>query len=212
MTTLLPWTFRASNSVAAIPAAKLGREDAAPNDMALVKRAKHGDTEAFSELVRRHQHIIYNVAYRFMRDAALAEDMAQEAFLKAFRLLKGFRGDCSFSTWMYRVTCSVCLTELNRRKRRGEVELSPANMLEASVDPPEASDMPEHIRRCVQKLPDRYAAIITLYYLQGVSYEDIAQVMRIPMGTLKTWMFRARKQLKKIVEKEVFRHGYQETD
>ncbi len=212
MTTLLPWTFRASDAVAAIPAAKTGREDANRTDMALVKRAKHGDPEAFSELVRRHQHIIYNVAYRFMRDTALAEDMSQEAFLKAYRLLKGFRGDCSFSTWMYRVTCSVCLTELNRRKRRGEVELSPANTLDASIDPPDATDMPEHIRRCVQKLPDRYATIITLYYLQGISYEDIAQVMRIPMGTLKTWMFRARKQLRKIVEKEVFRNELAETD
>ena len=69
--------------------------------------------------------------------------------------------------------------------------------------PNEAIDMPEHIRRCVAMLPERYATIITLYYLQGVSYEDIAQTMNIPMGTLKTWMFRARKQLKKIVEREV---------
>ena len=93
-------------------------ETAALDDAGLVALAKSGEVEAFSELVRRHEQHVYNLAYRFMRDPSQAEDMAQEAFLKAFRLLKGFRGACSFSTWMYRVTCSVCLTELTRRRRR----------------------------------------------------------------------------------------------
>ena len=177
------------------------------NDLELVHQSQSGDPEAFSELVRRHQHVIYNVAYRFMRDGNLAEDMAQEAFLKAYRLLKGFRGDCSFSTWMYRVTCSVCLTELNRRKRRGEVELQPSHDALQAVEPPQNVDMPERIRRCVGKLPDRYAQVITLYYLKGISYEEIAQVMEVPMGTLKTWMFRARKQLRRVVEEELPQHA-----
>lgn len=173
------------------------------SDLELVNQSKSGDPEAFSELVRRHQHVVFNVSYRFMRDSALAEDMAQEAFLKAYRLLKGFRGDCAFSTWMYRVTCSVCLTELNRRKRRTEVENELQHEVATSEDPVENPDMPEMIRRCVKRLPDRYVQIITLYYLKGVSYEEIAQVMNIPMGTLKTWMFRARKQLRGVVEQEL---------
>ncbi|MBP8129191.1 MAG: RNA polymerase sigma factor [Candidatus Hydrogenedentes bacterium] len=177
------------------------------SDLDLVRRSKRGDREAFSELVRRHQNIVYNVAYRFMRDPALAEDMAQEAFIKAFRLLKGFRGECSFSTWMYRVTCSVCLTELSRRKKRGEVPLQPQHTGEAAVHPSHNFDLPELVRRCVTLLPDRYATIVTLYYLNGTSYEEIADTMSIPMGTLKTWMHRARKQLKKIVSKEVFRYA-----
>lgn len=173
------------------------------SDLELVRQTQSGDPEAFSELVRRHQHIVFNVSYRFMRNSAAAEDMAQEAFLKAYRLLKGFRGDCSFSTWMYRVTCSVCLTELNKRKRRGEVELLPKHVGQASDEPTYDHDLPEYIRACVSQLPDRYASIITLYYLKGVAYEDIAEAMNIPMGTLKTWMFRARKQLRSLVEKEV---------
>jgi RNA polymerase sigma-70 factor (ECF subfamily) len=173
------------------------------SDLELVAATKDGDSEAFSELVLRHQHMTYNVAYRYVRDSALAEDMTQEAFLKAFRLLHGFRGDCSFSTWLYRVTSSVCLTELGRRKRRGEVELQPSHTEDRAVHPPEAIDLPEHIRRCISKLSDRYATIVTLYYLHGVSYEEITQALNIPMGTLKTWMFRARKQLRKIVEKEL---------
>jgi len=193
-----------TQAVAIFPATSIRESEPELTDLELVRRTKSGGTEAFSELVRRHQHIVFNVAYRFMRDAVLAEDMSQEAFVKAYRLLKGFRGDCSFSTWMYRVTCSVCLTELNRRKRRNEVEFLPVHEGEAAVRPTDSLDIPEQIRRCVSKLSDRYAAIITLYYLQGISYEEIAHVMRIPMGTLKTWMFRARKQLRAIVEKDVF--------
>ncbi|MBI2431386.1 MAG: RNA polymerase sigma factor [Candidatus Hydrogenedentes bacterium] len=178
--------------------------EAAPlSDLELVARTKDGDSEAFSELVLRHQQMIYNVAFRYMRESALAEDMAQEAFLKGFRLLQGFRGDCSFSTWMYRVTCSVCLTELNRRKRRGEVPIQAWHTEDAQVAPPEGLDLPDHLRRCIAKLSDRYATIVTLYYLKGVSYEEITQALGIPMGTLKTWMFRARKQLRRIVEKEM---------
>lgn len=173
------------------------------SDLALVAQTRAGDIEAFSRLVKRHERVIYNLAFRFMRDNSLAQDMAQEAFLKAFRLLDGFRGDCSFSTWLYRVTCSVCLTELGRRKRRGEVELTPAHANEVATQPEEASDTPELIRRCVTRLPERYAMIVTLYYLQEVSYEEIAEIMNIPMGTLKTWMHRARHQLRKIVEKEM---------
>lgn len=179
------------------------------SDLALVQRTRAGEVEAFSELVLRHERIVFNLAFRFMRDNALAEDMTQESFLKAFRLLHGFRGDCSFSTWLYRVTCSVCLTELNRRKRRGEVELTPAHADDAAEEPSDSSDMPDLIRRCVTRLPERYATIVSMYYLQEVPYEEIAEAMRIPMGTLKTWMHRARLQLRKIVEKEMKTDGTQ---
>lgn len=172
-------------------------------DHELVAKAQEGDTACFDELVRRHQTVVYNLAWRYMRENAAAEDMAQEAFLKAFRMLHGFRGDCTFSTWMYRVTSSVCLTELNRRKRRGEVELTPAVESQLGVDAEVATDTPEAIRRCVALLPDHYAKIITLYYLNESSYEEIAEIMDIPLGTLKTWMHRARKQLREIVEREV---------
>lgn len=172
-------------------------------DEVLIAQAKAGDVESFSELVRRHERIVYNLAYRYMRETTAAEDMAQESFLKAFRLLEGFRGDSKFSTWMYRVTCSVCLTELSKRKRRNEVALQPHHRKQMAESPKvETSDLPELVRRCVDMLPDNYSTIITLYYLEGVSYDDIAEVMEIPLGTLKTWMHRARKQLKEIVKKE----------
>jgi len=173
------------------------------DDLALVKRTTSGDVEAFGELVRRHEQIVYNLAFRFVRDPDRAEDMAQEAFLKAFRLLDGFRGDCNFSTWLYRVTCSVCLTELRRLKRRREVALEPRHVARAAAERQGPSEEQELIRHCVSKLPERYAAIITLYYLRGIPYEEIAEIMEVPLGTLKTWMHRARRQLKQMVEKEL---------
>ena len=183
-----------------------GRKDASVgelSDLELVAQTKSGDTDAFSELVRRHQHVVYNLSYRYMRDVALAEDMAQEAFIKGYRLLHGFRGDCSFSTWMYRVTGSVCLTELSRRKRRGEVELQPSHNGTYNDTTAQDAEKAEMVRRCVGRLPDRYAKIVTLYYLNEMPYEEIAAIMEIPMGTLKTWMFRARKELRVIVEGEL---------
>ena len=191
-----------AQAVATIPLTRTKAHEAV-TDEELVQRAKDGHVESFSELVTRHQTVVYNLSYRFMRDGSLAEDMAQEAFLKGFRLLKGFRGDCRFSTWMYRVTCSVCLTELNRRRRRGEVALTEDESEHLTVAPERPRDHAEIIRACVQKLPERYAAIMTMYYLKEISYEEIAEVMQIPMGTLKTWMHRARKQLRTIVEREL---------
>lgn len=179
------------------------------SDVELVRRSQSGSREAFSELVRRHQHLVYNVAYRFMRDATLAEDMAQESFVKAYRLLKGFRGDCSFTTWLYRVTSTTCLTEISKRKRRKEVELTPESggVICSTEHKPADRDLKEQIRRCVTRLSDRYATIVTLYYLKGISYDEIAQIMDVPLGTLKTWMFRARKQLRYIIEKELLSNG-----
>jgi RNA polymerase sigma-70 factor, ECF subfamily len=193
-----------TSAATAIPPYVLAAETSGESaDLELVKRAKAGQVDAFSQLVRRHQRVVYNLAYRFMRDASLAEDMVQEAFLKAYRLLRGFRGDCGFSTWMYRVTCSVCLSELSRRKKRNEVAFSPAYEHLAGETDIQPTDIYEIIRRCVTKLPDRYATVVTLYYLNELSYDEIAEVMSIPVGTLKTWMHRARKQLREIVEKEL---------
>ncbi|MCX8064537.1 MAG: RNA polymerase sigma factor [Candidatus Hydrogenedentes bacterium] len=174
------------------------------SDVELVKKAQKGDLDAFSELVRKYQTIVYNLAYRFMRDKNLAEDMAQESFVKAYKHLSGFRGDCAFATWLYRVTCTVCITELNRRKRHNEFELQ-SNIPETGYEEKHSDkEIAEKIRECVKHLPPKYATVITLYYLNGMAYEEIAEVMDIPVGTLKTWMFRARKQLRRIVEREIF--------
>lgn len=197
-----------TDAVALWQTAKPVPNDEPLSDLALVVLAKKADADAFSQLVRRHQHFVFNLAYRFMRDPLAAEDMAQEAFLKAFRLLNGFRGDCAFSTWLYRVTISVCLSELERRKKRNEVEFQ-EHHASADASPPRSMDFDEteRIRACVTKLPQNYATVITLYYLDELPYEEIVQILRISKGTLKTWMHRARNELRGIVEKELNAHG-----
>jgi RNA polymerase sigma-70 factor (ECF subfamily) len=108
---------------------------------------------------------------------------------------------------MYRVTSSVCLTELARRGRRGEVSLDEAMPAAGGAKAGE-QELAEIVRHCVTKLPERYAAIVTMYYLQQAPYEEIAGVMKIPVGTLKTWMFRARKELRALVESELGEDAY----
>ena len=169
----------------------------------LVEASKRGEREAFSELVRRHREMAYKVACRFMHDPVLAEDLTQEACLKAFRLIGGFRGDCRFSTWFYRVTTSVCLTELNRRKRRNEVPLQANHIAAVGCNDVETREMAELVRKCVGKLSGRYEKIVTLYYLHQEPYEQIAREMDVPIGTLKTWMYRARKELREGLEQEL---------
>lgn len=206
---MLKWLSSSSQTSGAIVACPGVAEKVSSetSELELVRKSQKGDTEAFAELVRKYQQIVFNISYRFMRDTNLAEDMAQESFLKAFKHIKGFRGDCAFSTWLYRVTCSVCLTELNKRKKRAEVELQPNTPVGSIETKVSEYEIAEKIRKCVTHLSDRYAMVLTLYYLNGISYEEIAEIMDIPVGTLKTWMFRARKQLRKIVEKEIFPDG-----
>lgn len=174
------------------------------SDETLVKRTRAGDADAFSELARRHEQTVYNLSLRFMRNASLAEDMAQEAFLKAYQKIHKFRGESRFSTWLYRIVCNVCLSELQKRKRRGELsrtfEAGPAVSPGTTLA---QSDEAELIRRCVVQLPKRYAEVITLYYLEECSYDEVAEIMAVPEGTLKTWMHRARRQLRDIVGREL---------
>lgn len=185
----------------------LGTRMRADSDQSLVGLAQKGDAHAFSELAKRHESKVYALCLRFMRDPVLAEDMAQEAFVKAFRLLKGFRKQCRFSTWLYRVTCSVCLSELDRRKRRPEITMDTPPEGEASSLAPEQIEAHAIIRQCVSRLPKKYATAVTLYYFEETSYEDIAKAMGIPTGTLKTWLHRARIQLRDIAAKELEGYG-----
>ena len=170
-------------------------------DLALVIRTRHGELEAFSELVRRHQRLVYNLTYRFMRDAGRAEDMAQEAFLKAFRLLKGFRGDSSFSTWMYRVACNVCLTELTRDKRHTEISYPTGFEHSVQVAPAVPADEFSHVREAVARLPQRYAKVVTLYYLNELSYEEIAEATNTNIGTVRSRLHRGRRLLRDKLKK-----------
>jgi RNA polymerase sigma-70 factor (ECF subfamily) len=169
----------------------------------LVRRAQRGDEEAFAELVTRHQRYVYNLAYRLLRGTDEAEDLAQEAFLRAWRGLSSFRGEARFTTWLYRIVTNLCYNRLaHLRRQLLEADGEDVDALPSSTykDPPaavEAAERRAFLQRQIAALPDKYRLVITLFYLQAFSYKEIAQVLDLPLGTVKTHLFRARERLRR---------------
>jgi len=169
-----------------------------PDDGELVAAALAGRVEAFGTLVERYDRAVYNLALRTMRDPEEAKDATQEAFFKAFRSLRTFRQGAKFSTWIFSIAYHACCDRLARRKRYSDAELperadeGPGPELEA-----ERRDEARLLREAIDALPDKYRAVITLYHLQGRQYEEIAKVLELPMGTVKTHLFRAKELLRK---------------
>jgi RNA polymerase sigma-70 factor (ECF subfamily) len=166
------------------------------SDADLMTRARRGDEAAFEQLVRKHQRYVFNVAYRVLDDTAEAEDVTQEAFVRAWRGLPSFRGEALFTTWIYRIVHNLCLNRLPGLQR----ELLQAEPLEEILIHPDPSpsdrlEMRERIaflHAQLDRLPEKYRLVLTLRYLQRLSYDEIAAVLDAPMGTVKTQIHRAR--------------------
>lgn len=180
-----------------------------PSDAVLVERCLAGDVEAFDTLVRRYQSQTVNTAYRVLGDIEAAHDVAQEAFVSAYRALPKFRGSARFSTWLYRIAYNLCMDELSRqRKRSVEQSLdsfyaaddSPTLELpDPDPDPAERAQMRElqlQIRQAIGRLPSVHRVVLVLYDLQGLCYEEIAQILSCPLGTVKSRLNRARLALR----------------
>jgi len=188
-------------------------------DRELVARALAGDDSAYGELVARYADFVYTVAARIVGDADAA-DVAQEAFIRAHAALPRFRGDSKFSSWLYRIAVNRSLTHLKRRKRRPEpVDLGPAAegpaAALASDDPgPERlvldDEFRRRVRRAVEGLPPRYRAAVTLFYLEERDYMEVAGVLGIPVGTLKTHLHRARAMLREALAEDAPKRGRNE--
>jgi RNA polymerase sigma-70 factor (ECF subfamily) len=174
---------------------------AGPEDGQLVAMVLGGNAEAFGMLVERYDRAVYHLAYRTLRDVEEARDVAQEAFFKAYRSLRTFKPGARFSTWIFAITYHACCDRLNRRKRYSSEEMperaDPGPGPEAQAM---ASDEARRLRAAIEALPEKYRTVITLYHLQGRQYEDIATVLGLPMGTVKTHLFRAKEQLRKLLE------------
>ncbi len=172
-------------------------------DHALVAAALGGDPEAFAELVRRYDRPVYHLAYRTLRDAEEARDVAQEAFFKAYRSLRTFRPGAKFSTWIFSIAYHTCCDRLNRRKRFSSDELEePVDTAPSPEQAAIASDEARRLRAAIDALPEKYRTVITLYHLQGQQYEEIARVLGLPMGTVKTHLFRAKEHLRRMLSEE----------
>lgn len=169
------------------------------DDEALVERAGNGgDNAAFAELVRRHQGKVRGLLLRLTGNPTLADDLAQEVFLRAYRGLVGFEGRSRFSTWVYRIAYNVFL---NHRTRSKELAALPQGF-ESSAPAPDSElspgrfDMRSDLAAAITELPERYRMVVTLYYLEDVSYPEIAEVLDLPLGTVKTHLHRAKKLLR----------------
>jgi RNA polymerase sigma-70 factor (ECF subfamily) len=157
-------------------------------------------------LVTRHQRYVYNLAYRLLRDAQEAEDLSQEAFLRAWRGMSGFRGadtgGAKFTTWLYRIVTNLCYNRLpGLRRQLAQADAEALERVAASeVHTPrvrvEVGERQARVQAAIDALPDKYRLVVTLYYLQGQSYQEIAATLGLPMGTVKTHLYRARARLK----------------
>ncbi len=169
------------------------------DDEALVERAANGgDNAAFAELVRRHQGKVRGLLLRLTGNPTLADDLAQEVFLRAYRGLVGFEGRSRFSTWIYRIAYNVFL---NHRTRSKELAALPQGFESSAAAPegelsPSRLDMRRDLAAAIVELPERYRVVVTLYYLEDVSYPEIAEVLDLPLGTVKTHLHRAKKLLR----------------
>ncbi|MBT8103116.1 MAG: RNA polymerase sigma factor RpoE [Gammaproteobacteria bacterium] len=181
------------------------------SDKKLVKRVQRGDKGAFDLLVLKYQHKIVNLVMRYVRDPELALDITQEAFIKAYRALPRFRGDSAFYTWMYRIAVNTAKNHLAAQRRRPinvnlDLQDSEQYDLHAKLketDTPEAitlsNELRDTVERAIAALPEDLRTAIILRELEGMSYEEIAQTMECPVGTVRSRIFRARDAISKKV-------------
>jgi RNA polymerase sigma-70 factor (ECF subfamily) len=171
-------------------------------ELELVERARRGDQEAFAVLVRLHQRQVYTLALRMLRDEEEAVEATQEVFLAAWQGLRGFRAEARLATWLYRITYNHCLKVAERRQRDAQARAELASE-SAQAEHPAARlsqlhaqaalrDLCDMVRAEIANLPPKYRAVLSLRHLQDLSYEEMATVLGMPIGTVKTHLFRAR--------------------
>jgi len=188
---------------------------AAETDQQLVARVQRGDTRAFDLLVLKYQHKIFGLISRYIRDADEVQDVAQEAFIKAYKALPKFRGDSQFYTWLYRIAINTAKNYLVARSRRPpgqDVEVADAEYYEAGgalrdIENPEnalfGAELKAVVEKAIAALPGDLKTAVTLREFDGLSYEDIADVMDCPVGTVRSRIFRAREAIDEQVRQQV---------
>jgi RNA polymerase sigma-70 factor (ECF subfamily) len=174
------------------------------DDTQLVKASQQGDQDAFASLVQRHQRRVFNLVLRMLQDYEEASEITQEAFLAAWLGLPSFRGEARFATWLYRIAYHGALKQLERRKRERSLRkaLEAEQILEEVNKQKQAEDMLElrarlaMVREQMEELPTRYRSVLILRNLHEMTYEEMADILTMPIGTIKTHLFRARNLLK----------------
>ncbi|CAG0953624.1 RNA polymerase sigma-H factor [Anaerolineales bacterium] len=179
------------------------------DEPALIQTAQRGDLDSFNTLILHYQDTVFNTALRILGDEDLAEDAAQEAFISAFRSINTFRGG-SFKAWLLRTVTNACYDELRRQKRRPTTPLEPETNDGEEVDSPrwmadpnltpdqqfEADELEHAIQHCLEMLPTEFRTVVVLADIQGMDYTEVATAARVPLGTIKSRLARARLRLR----------------
>jgi len=181
-------------------------------DELIIKECQNGDLNAFEELVHKYQQKVYSLCYRFSGNYADANDLAQEAFIRVYHSIDKFHFKSAFSTWLFRVTSNVCLDEIRKKKRTHAVSLdSPMDTGEGEFyyhlpddrfNPEkltERRDVQETVHQMIQKLPNDQRLTLVLREIEGLSYDELADVLDVSVGTIKSRLSRARQNLKEIM-------------
>jgi RNA polymerase sigma-70 factor (ECF subfamily) len=174
----------------------------------LIERAQKGDQEAFAALVSEHQRYIYNLALRVLKNEEDALDLAQETFVRAWTALPNFRRQSQFRTWLYRIVTNLCYNRLPNLRRSlnelGDDVIAEIPETDAAFDNPahglESRELRSHLHQAIDRLDENYRLLISLRYQNELSYEEIATMLNLPLGTVKTGLFRAKEQLRRALE------------
>ena len=183
------------------------------DETALINEAQYGSLDSFNTLVLHYQDMLFNTALRIMGDEDAAADATQEAFLSAFRAINSFRGG-SFKSWLLRTVTNACYDELRRQKRRPTVALEPDTddgeemetprwLADPSMSPEEeaeADDLEHAIQHCLDELPVDFRTVVVLTDIQGMDYKEVSRVARVPLGTIKSRLARARLRLRECLQ------------
>ncbi|HZO75917.1 MAG TPA: sigma-70 family RNA polymerase sigma factor [Ktedonobacteraceae bacterium] len=178
------------------------------DEAALITASQGGDQEAFAQLVQLHQRRIFNLTFRILRQYEEASEVTQETFLAAWQALPSFRKDARFSTWLYRIAYNCSMKQLEQRKRDQalQIAMQEERALERTSNNEWANAQLEEretqafVREHLARLPAKYQIVLILRHLQDMSYEEMAEILTVPIGTIKTHLFRARNLLKERLE------------
>jgi len=177
-------------------------------EQALIQRAQKGDQEAFAVLVTEHQRYVFNLAVRVLKNEEEALDVAQETFVRAWTALPNFRGQSQFRTWLYRIVTNLCYNRLPNLRRTlnelGDDVIADVPETDLAFDNPaqglESRELRSHLHQAIDHLDENYRLLISLRYQNELSYEEMATMLNLPLGTVKTGLFRAKEQLRRALE------------
>jgi RNA polymerase sigma-70 factor (ECF subfamily) len=185
------------------------------NDSDLISRAKSGDSKSYDKLLKKYKNSVYSLVLRMVRNSQEAEDLTQEAFIKAFNSLASFNEEYAFSTWLYKIASNNCIDFFRKRKLQTYSLDKPIQYKDSEIqheipDPdlnPEKSIMATErnklIKEAINKLPEKYYRAIVLRHTEEKSYEEISEILGLPLGTVKARIFRAREMLNKALKDSI---------